>query len=52
MTLPRAYEILTIDSTELVQIARDRITRGFTDQECEFYRLDPCPTLEELREAA
>lgn len=37
-------EILTLDPNELVNIARSRISRGFSAEECEFYQLDPCPT--------
>jgi DNA-binding SARP family transcriptional activator/WD40 repeat protein len=40
---------LTIDTQELLDIARHRITRGFTETECNTYRIDPCPTLEEIR---
>ena len=42
-------EILTLDADELVQIAQSRITRGFTESECEFYELDPCPSREQLK---
>jgi WD40 repeat protein len=41
---------VTIDTEELLGIARERITRGFTETECTTYRIDPCPTLEEIRE--
>jgi WD40 repeat protein len=40
---------VTIDTDELLDIARHRITRGFTETECNTYRIDPCPTLEEIR---
>ena len=33
----------------LLEIARSRLLRTFTDQECLTYRIDPCPSLEELR---
>jgi serine/threonine protein kinase/DNA-binding SARP family transcriptional activator/WD40 repeat protein len=37
--------ILTIDVDELVEIARSRVTRGFTTEECQAYlRLDVCPS--------
>jgi WD40 repeat protein len=39
----------TIDPTELLDIARSRVTRGFTDTECVKYNIDPCPTLEEIQ---
>ena len=40
---------LTLNRAKLLQIARDRVARGFTDQECSDFRIDPCPTLEEIR---
>jgi hypothetical protein len=37
--------VLTTDLDELVEIARGRLTRGLTDQECRTYlRRDTCPT--------
>jgi WD40 repeat protein len=39
----------TIDPAELLDIARSRVTRGFTDTECMKYNIDPCPTLEEIQ---
>jgi hypothetical protein len=41
--------ILTLDSDELEQIARSRVTRGFTADECATYHIDPCPDLETIR---
>ncbi len=41
--------LITIDPDELIDIARSRITRTFTDQECTTYNIDPCPTLEEVQ---
>jgi WD40 repeat protein len=41
---------VTTDTEELLEIARRRITRGLTETECDTYRIDPCPTLEEIRE--
>jgi hypothetical protein len=41
---------VTIDTDELLGIARQRVTRGFTETECTTYHIDPCPTLEEIRE--
>jgi hypothetical protein len=38
------------DTEELLDIARERITRGFTDTECNTYHIDPCPTLKEIRQ--
>ena len=45
----QSARVMTIDETELLEIARSRITRGFTPGECDAYHLDPCPTLEEMR---
>jgi WD40 repeat protein len=42
-------QVLTIDTTELIDIARSRITRGFTADECATYHIDPCPDLEKIR---
>ncbi len=41
----------TLDPDELLEIARSRLTRGFTDAECARFEIDPCPTLDELRQA-
>jgi hypothetical protein len=41
--------IFTIDPTELQDVLRRSLTRGFTPTECATYGIDPCPTLEELR---
>jgi serine/threonine protein kinase/DNA-binding SARP family transcriptional activator/WD40 repeat protein len=40
--------ILTMDLDELLQVGRDRLTRGFSEAECEKYDLDPCPALADL----
>ena len=40
--------IHTIDSGDLIATVRASLTRAFTAQECARYRVDPCPTLEEL----
>ena len=42
--------LLTLDWDELLSVARSRVTRSLTEGECEAYRVDPCPTLEELRQ--
>ncbi len=41
--------VFTLDPAELMQIAGERLTRSFTDEECSIYGIDPCPTLEEIR---
>lgn len=32
-----------LDVDQLLELARDRLTRGFTEQECGQYQIDPCP---------
>lgn len=39
-------QLYTLDPDALLSIARDRITRSFTHEECEIYAIDPCPTLD------
>jgi WD40 repeat protein len=41
---------ITLDFDELLEIARSRLNRGFDALECVQYRIDPCPTLEEMRD--
>ncbi len=45
----RVLLLLTIDNEKLLDLARSRVTRGFSDTECSTYQIDPCPTLEEIR---
>jgi DNA-binding SARP family transcriptional activator/WD40 repeat protein len=42
--------ILTTDIDELTQVAREGLTRDFTDEECEAYKIDPCPAQPEKGE--
>ena len=51
VTIPSTgkLRVVTVDTGELLDIARSRVTRGFTATECVTYRIDPCPTLEEIR---
>jgi WD40 repeat protein len=35
--------IVTTDVNELLHLAEDRLTRTFTREECDTYRIDPCP---------
>lgn len=46
----RAAVTLTLDGEAIRSTAVSTLTRSFTDQECATYDIDPCPTLEELRE--
>lgn len=41
--------IMTVDPHELADTVRASLTRGFTATECTTYRIDPCPTLAEMR---
>ena len=36
--------VFLLDQEELLTLAGSKITRGFTDGECDKYALDPCPT--------
>ncbi len=40
---------LSLDPEDLIAASLDSVTRPLTADECAFYRIDPCPTLEELR---
>lgn len=40
---------MTVDPDILIDHARQRLTRSFTEAECATYDIDPCPTLGELR---
>jgi hypothetical protein len=40
---------ISIDANELVASAQRNLVRGFTNDECAIYRIDPCPSLEEMR---
>lgn len=46
-----AEEIVTLflDVDRLIDVARSRLTRSFTADECATYDIDPCPTLAEIR---
>ncbi|HSJ35201.1 MAG TPA: TIR domain-containing protein [Acidimicrobiia bacterium] len=39
-----------LNTRDLIALAKDNLTRGFSSKECAAYRIDPCPTLEEMRE--
>jgi WD40 repeat protein/DNA-binding SARP family transcriptional activator len=41
--------VFTLDTDELLTIARDRLTRGLSGEECTTYRFDPCPSLADSR---
>ena len=43
------WTTISLDSEVLLETARSRVRRGFTELECQTYRIDPCPTLEEMQ---
>ena len=43
------WTVVTLDLVELIALADSRLTRSFTGDECATYRIDPCPSLEEMR---
>ena len=40
---------IDIGLDNLLDLARSQLLRSFTPDECALYRIDPCPTLDELR---
>ena len=40
----------TTDPDELMGLVASSLTRGFTAGECARYEIDPCPSLQEMRE--
>ena len=43
------WATVPLRTDDLIRSAADGVTRGFTSDECATYRIDPCPTLEEIR---
>jgi hypothetical protein len=43
------FGTVSISTEDLVAETRDSLRRSFTDQECLTYRIDPCPSLDEMR---
>ena len=43
------FGVLSLSTENLVARTRANLRRSFTLQECEVYRIDPCPSLEEIR---
>ena len=43
------WTVLTLDLNELIGLSIDRLTRGFTPEECDRYAINPCPMLDEMR---
>jgi hypothetical protein len=48
--VPQRGSILveTLDREDLLTRARTGLSRGFTAEECRQYRIEPCPTLDEV----
>ena len=46
---PARWVTVSINAAELDDDARRGVTRSFTEAECALYRIDPCPTLDEIR---
>ncbi len=44
------FGTVSLSTDELVSRTRANLRRTFTDQECDVYRIDPCPTLDEMRD--
>jgi WD40 repeat protein len=44
-----AWQIINLDPEVVADQARGDLIRAFTAEECVFYRIDPCPTLEEIK---
>ncbi len=40
---------LSLNVADLVADARSAMSRSFTDEECAYYRIDPCPSLDEIQ---
>jgi hypothetical protein len=43
------FGILSLSTDDFLHATRANLRRSFTDDECQRYDIDPCPTLEELR---
>jgi DNA-binding SARP family transcriptional activator/WD40 repeat protein len=43
------WTVVTLDPDRLLGAVKASLRRGFTDDECSLYEIEPCPTLEELR---
>ena len=44
------FGTVSLSTERLIADTRASLLRSFTDQECRTYRIDPCPTLEEMRD--
>jgi WD40 repeat protein len=44
------FGTVSLSTDDLIERTRDSLRRSFTEQECATYQIDPCPTLQEMRE--
>ena len=43
------FGTISLSNEEFLDNTRQRLRRGFTQRECDLYRIDPCPSSEEMR---
>ncbi|MDH3247450.1 MAG: toll/interleukin-1 receptor domain-containing protein [Acidimicrobiia bacterium] len=43
------WQVIDLSTEAVIEKALSSLVRGFSDTECETYRIDPCPTLDEMR---
>ena len=43
------WTVITLDPDRLLDAVKASLQRGFKDDECSLYEIDPCLTLEELK---
>ena len=43
------WAVISLETSKLVADARAAVARSFSESECRIYRIDPCPTLDEIR---
>jgi WD40 repeat protein len=43
------FGTVSLSTEDFLHRTQDHLRRSFTTQECSIYRIDPCPTLEEMR---
>ena len=48
-TATGSWAEISLLAKDLITAAKESVTRSFTDDECATYRIDPCPSLEEMR---
>ena len=43
------FGTVSLSTEDFLRATQEQLRRSFTNQECVIYRIDPCPTLEEIR---